>query len=103
MNNLRNQINILTCCFIKVDEQAGNLNFNFINAKHSKLPFSAILEIVSSIEVILNNFLGSQYLDGIFRDELSDDDNQTEEIDYNYVLKIYKKELTRSTKAQHRL
>lgn len=86
--------------YIWYDEQAGNLNFNLINAKHINLPFSAKLEFVDSFEIILNDFLNSKYLDGIPKDELTDD-IQTEEDDNNFILKVYKKKLTKSTKAQH--
>ena len=83
------------------DEQAGNLNLNFINSRHKKLPFKAELEFVDSIDTIISDFLNSKYLDGIPWDELEDisgDSDVKEETDIK--LKVYKEEIAKSTKAQ---
>jgi dynactin complex subunit len=83
------------------DEQAGNLNLNFINAVHEKLPFKAELEFVDSIDAIINDFLNSGYLDGIPCNELEnslgdfDDNDETD-----FKLKVYKEKIIKSTKAQ---
>ena len=83
------------------DEQSGNLNFNFINSGHKSLPFAAEIMFVDSIETILNDFLNSEYLDGIPMNELEDvsgnsDDNEERE----FKLKVYKEKIPGSTKAQ---
>lgn len=80
------------------DEQAGNLNFNFINSRHENLPFSTELEFVDSLDTIINDFLNSRYLDGIPLDELEDVSEDIEEIDFK--LKVYKEDILKSTKAQ---
>lgn len=93
--------NIDLLFYLWFDEQAGNLNFNFINSKHSRLPFGANLEFVDSIDLILKDFLDSDYLDGIPFNELSDENIKTEENNSNFVLKVYKSILTKSSKAQY--
>ena len=80
------------------DEQAGNLNFNFINSRHEDLPFSTELEFVDSLDTIINDFLNSRYLDGIPLDELEDVSEDIEETDFK--LKVYKEDILKSTKAQ---
>lgn len=80
------------------DEQAGNLNLNFINSGHENLPFSTELEFVDSLDTIISDFLNSRYLDGIPLDELEDDSEDIEEIDFK--LKVYKEDILKSTKAQ---
>jgi hypothetical protein len=50
--------------YVWFDEQAGQLRFNFINAKHNKLPFRAPLTFVDKEEVILSNYLNRQQADG---------------------------------------
>ena len=88
------------------DEQAGNLNFNFINSGHENLPFGAELEFVDSLDTIISDFLNSRYLDGIPWEELEDvtgDSDVNEETDFKlkvYKLKVYKEVIVKSTKAQ---
>ncbi len=93
--------NIDLLFYLWCDEQAGSLNFNFINSKHSRLPFGADLEFVDTLDLILKDFLDSDYLDGIPINELSDENIKTEENNANFVLKVYKKVLTKSTEAQN--
>uniref|UniRef100_UPI00404A99EE hypothetical protein n=1 Tax=Flavobacterium sp. TaxID=239 RepID=UPI00404A99EE len=83
------------------DEQAGNLNFNFINAGHENLPFGAKLELVDSIDIILSDFLNSKYLVGIPWDELQDfssdfDDNY----ERDFKLRVYKIKIYKNGQAQ---
>lgn len=82
------------------DEQAGNLNFNFINSEHGRLPFGAKLEFVDSIEQVINDCLKSKHLDGIPWNELKD---VSYKIDNNYEidlkLKVYQEKI-KNTKAQ---
>jgi hypothetical protein len=84
--------------YLWFDEQAGNLNFSLINSNHNKVPFSATIEYVTEIDLILKDFLSSRYLDEIPFDELSDE--ETEEKSKDYVLKLYQTKLTKNTKAQ---
>jgi hypothetical protein len=77
---------------------------NFINLRHENLPFRAELEFVDSIDIIINNFLNSRYLDGIPLEELedisSDSDYSAGNGKTEYKLKVYKEEIVKSTKAQ---
>lgn len=82
------------------DEQAGNLNLNFINAVHENLPFKAELEFVDSIDAIINDFLDSGYLDGIPYDGLVDASSDSDDNDEtDFKLKVYKEKIIKSTKA----
>lgn len=80
------------------DEQAGNLNFNFINSGHENLPFSTELEFVDSLDNIISDFLNSRYLDGIPMDELEDVSEDIEETDFK--LKVYKEDILKRTNRQ---
>ena len=51
--------------YLWFDEQAGQLRFNFINSNHDKLPFGCKLVFVDSEKEIIDDFLNSNYLDGI--------------------------------------
>lgn len=85
--------------YLWFDEQEGQLRFNFINSKHDKLPFGCKLSFVDSEQEIIDDFLNSNYLDGIPWSELETIDNTqqlksvtaaenaNEEI---YVNKVYK-------------
>lgn len=77
------------------DEQAGNINLNFINLKHEKLPFGSEIDFVKSIDIIIDNFLNSKYLEGIpWREFEGSKDN--EKIDFK--VKVYKEKILKSTK-----
>lgn len=80
------------------DEQAGNLNFNFINSGQENLPFKSELEFVDSLDSIISDFLDSKYIDGIPLDELEDVTDTNEETDFK--LKVYIEDILKSTKAQ---
>jgi hypothetical protein len=43
--------------YLWIDEQAGQLRFNFINSNHTNLPFGALLTFTSSEEEILSDYL----------------------------------------------
>jgi hypothetical protein len=43
--------------YVWIDEQAGQLRFNFINSNHNKLPFSASLAFVAKEGEILSEYL----------------------------------------------
>ncbi len=79
--------------YVWFDEQAGNLNLNFITANHERLPFRADLEHVDSLDIILNEFLTSKYLEGIPFEDLSDDVASMGESISDPVLKVYQKKL----------
>jgi hypothetical protein len=100
----KSELNIDLIFYSWFDEQARNLNLNFINLRHENLPFRAELEFVDSIDIIINNFLNSRYLDGIPLEELedisSDSDYSAGNGKTEYKLKVYKEEIVKSTKAQ---
>lgn len=79
--------------YLWYDEQAGTLKLNFINAKHSKLPFGADVEIVCSEEIIIKAFLESKYVDGIPWSELSDDTDWGENSATASKVKVHKEVL----------
>lgn len=85
------EVNVDLIFYSWFDEQAGNLNFNFINAGHEVLPFGAELELVDSIDIIINDFLSSKYLEGIpwgeFEDVTVDSGDIKEPV---FKLKVYK-------------
>ena len=47
--------------YVWVDEQAGQLRFNFINSNHSKLPFNSQLTFVTMENEILTDYLFRQH------------------------------------------
>ena len=51
--------------YLWIDEQAGQLRFNFINSNHKKLPFSSMLTFVEREEDILSNYLNRKRTDFI--------------------------------------
>jgi hypothetical protein len=51
--------------YIWFDEMAGLLRVNFINANHKKLPFGAELIFSANEDEIIQDFLRSDYLEGI--------------------------------------
>ncbi len=83
--------------YLWFDEQAGSLNFNFINYNHEKLPFGAEIDFVESIDAIIGDFLNSKYLDGIPWNEIKDSEEYEKT---EYKLKVYKEKIVKSTKAQ---
>jgi hypothetical protein len=89
--------------YIWFDEQACNLNFNLINSEHERLPFGAKLELVDSIDQVINDCLKSKYLDGISWNELKDVSGEMDNNDeIEFKLKVYKERI-KNTKAQHRI
>lgn len=93
----KSKLNINLIFYLWFDTQAGNLNLNFINTKHEKLPFGAELEFTDSMDTIINDFLNSRYLEGIPFDELenvSDDAIAKEKNDYK--LKVYQEEIVKT-------
>jgi hypothetical protein len=74
--------------YLWFDEMAGQLRFNILSGRQTKLPFGCRVEIVDSYEQIIKEFLTSKYHNGIFWNELTLEDNDDDEID-SYVLKIF--------------
>ena len=100
----KSELNIDLIFYSWFDEKTGNLNLNFINSRHENLPFTAELEFVDSIDTIINSFLNSKYLDGIPWNELEDISSDSEDNkETDFKLKVYKEEIIKSTKAQHRV
>ncbi len=46
-----------------LDKLSGSLHFGLINSKHKELPFDSKLNLVNSIDKIIEKFLDSDYLD----------------------------------------
>ena len=61
----QSDVDINLLYYLWFDEQAGQLRFNFINSNHDKLPFRCKLVFVDSEKEIIDDFLNSNYLDGI--------------------------------------
>ena len=61
----QSDVDINLIYYLWFDEQAGQLRFNFINSNHDKLPFGCKLVFVDSEKEIIDDFLNSNYLDGI--------------------------------------
>jgi hypothetical protein len=90
--------------YLWFDEQAGNLNFNFINSNHSTLPFNSEIEFVANESSIVNEFLLSNHVDGIEWSELQDLDDSVEGVNEVLRVKVYKEVLKRKTTiAQQKL
>lgn len=74
------------------DEMAAQLRFNIVSDINQKLPFECQLEVVNSLQPILEEFLTSHYHAGIAWNELeqveknSDDDNEDDEL---FILKLF--------------
>ncbi len=49
--------------YVWVDEQAGQLRFNFINSNHDKLPFRSQLTLVTTENEILTDYLTRREID----------------------------------------
>ena len=71
------------------DEMAAQLRFNIISAFNSKLPFGCQLELVYSPESILEDFLASHYHQGIPWDEFEELDDDSDEDEQPFILKVY--------------
>jgi hypothetical protein len=90
--------------YLWYDEQAGILNFNFINSNHQKLPFNSEIELVANELFIIAEFLSSKYVDSIEWGELQDLDDSVEGAFVVHRVKVYKEVLKRKTTlAQQKL
>lgn len=75
------------------DEMAAQIRFNILSGHNIQLPFGCRVEVVDSIETIWKELKTSHYQDGISWSELEffeDDSDDDEEI---YVLKVYVKSI----------
>ena len=90
--------------YLWFDEQAGQLRFNFINSNHDKLPFGCKLVFVDSEKEIIDDFLNSNYLDGIHWSEFKVVDKAKQEnvaaVEEDnleiFTLKVYKQMIYRN-------
>ena len=71
------------------DAMAAQLRFNTVIAFNEKLPFGCKVDIVNSPESILEEFLASHYHDGIAWGELEELDDDSDEDEKPFVLKVY--------------
>jgi hypothetical protein len=66
----KSQLNIDLIFYLWFDEMAGQLCFNFINSNHDKLPFGCRLIMTDRPEEIVDQYLKSNYQEGIPWNEL---------------------------------
>jgi hypothetical protein len=76
--------------YLWFDWMASQLRFNLISTVHEKLPFQCELELLESIEPIINNFLHYPYLNGLPIEGNFDGSEEKP-----YILKVYRTELTK--------
>ena len=99
----QSSVDINLIYYIWFDDQAGQLRFNFINSNHDKLPFRCKLIFVDSEKEIIDDFLNSNYLEGIPWNELKvidkvDWENIAAEEEENlktFTLKVYRQMIYR--------
>jgi len=101
----QSSLNIDLIYYLWFDEQAGQLRFNFINSNHDKLPFGCKIFFVESEKQIIDEFLDSNYLDGIplseleiydkslqFKREIKGDEN----IEKTWTVRVYRQIIYRN-------
>jgi len=71
------------------DEMAAQLRFNTIIAFNKKLPFGCKVDIVDSPEPIIQDFLASHYHDGIPWSELEESEDDLDEDEEPFILKVF--------------
>jgi len=71
------------------DEMAAQLRFNIVSGHNVQLPFGCSVEIVDCIEPIVQELMASHYHEGISWSELELFEDEPEEDDEPYVLKVY--------------
>lgn len=86
--NRRKQIKISNNCtgmlfYVWFDWQAAQLRFNLISDYYSKLPFGCVIETIDNLEPIIEEFLSFPYHDGFPVEEVSGEDEGTEEEEQN--------------------
>ncbi len=78
------------------DEQASQLCFSLVSASHNCLPFGCVVKEVRELSVVVNEFLGSLYHDGIPMEEFVPlESTDLPEIDEpnRFVLNVWSKSL----------
>lgn len=94
---IQSSIDVNLIYYLWHDEMAGHLRFNFINDKHKELPFGCKLRYVDTEEIIIADFLNSDYLNGIPFSELTElkeeDEIQENTAEQNFVLQVYVEQL----------
>lgn len=70
------------------DELSGRLHFDFINSKHEKLPFNSELNFVDSINIIIEKFIDTDYLDYLEKASWEELEDSLDED--NHALDVYK-------------
>jgi hypothetical protein len=88
--------------YLWFDEQAGNLNFNFINSNHLNLPFALQIENVDKEVVIIEEFLNSKYVGGIEWDELQAMDESPEVSNRMFKVKVYTEAMKRKPRKHNK-
>lgn len=98
IDNRQQQINLSSSnhgmsLYVWVDHQAGQLRFNLISDLHARLPFGCDIEMTTSLETIIEEFLNSPFLEGIPVEESIADGERMDE--GSFVLKVYLKCLSK--------
>jgi hypothetical protein len=98
----KSQLNIDLIFYLWFDEMAGQLCFNFINSNHDKLPFGCRLIMTDRPEEIVDQYLKSNYQEGIpwneletieTPEEIADADRLEKELHDNFVLTVYQEKI----------
>ncbi|HQQ13274.1 MAG TPA: hypothetical protein PK855_08920 [Bacteroidales bacterium] len=106
-HNYKNQLNKSTLdidllFYMWFDEMAGQLRFNLINSNHDKLPFGCKINHTDRPEEIIDEYLKSNYHDGIPWNEFESDEtpeqimeSDSEEVELvdNFVLTVYQEKI----------
>lgn len=75
------------------DAQAGQLRFSLVSSCHGYLPFGAKLKHVSSVQIIIKDWLDSHYLEGIpfeeFEEISSDDLKESYDDNIEFILPVW--------------
>lgn len=88
------ELNINLLFYLWIDEQAGQLHFNFINSNHAELPFGCNIITTDNMESIITEYLEfpDKYNGSIGFSDLSDIDDDfsdTEDESSKFILNVY--------------
>lgn len=79
--------------YVWFDEMAAQFRFNILSGHALRLPFECRVEIVDSLEPIWQEFNDSRYQTGISWSELEFFEDDVDDDEEEYVLKVYVKNI----------
>ncbi|GGB65022.1 hypothetical protein GCM10007424_01160 [Flavobacterium suaedae] len=94
-------LNIGLWFYLWIDEQAGQLRFNFINSNHKELPFGCSIVTTDNIKFIISEYIEfpDKYKGFIDFSDLIDIDDDFSDSEYDpskFVLTVYSEMITSS-------